>query len=262
MTSGMTDGLWALTEKEKQTLRLMVRGHDAKSIARSLDLSVHTINERLRDARRKMAVSSSREAARLLLEAEGTPDTAPPHFLGDRLLGADAAPVEADQDEAPVVGVGPVDRRRPILPGVLLMTFVLGLLALAALPDAAPTPQSAPQSTPAAAQAHNAEVVDAARQWLALIDQDKWAESYRGTGSAFQKLNTVQVWTEVSQTMRGRFGTLQSRSLLSQEELPAPPHGYEVVKFRASYANQAQAIETVTLDRENGAWRVVGVTIE
>ncbi|WP_448537511.1 helix-turn-helix domain-containing protein [Sphingobium yanoikuyae] len=258
MTSGMTDGLWALTEKEKQTLRLMVRGHDAKSIARSLDLSVHTINERLRDARRKMAVSSSREGARLLLEAEGAPETSPPDFLGDRLLGADAAPVEADQDEAPVVGVGPADRRRPILPGVLLMTFVLGLLALAALPDAAPTPQS----TPAAAQAHNAEVVDAARQWLALIDQDKWDESYRGTGSAFQKLNTAQVWTEVSQTMRGRFGALQSRSLLSQEELPAPPHGYEVVKFRASYANQAQAIETVTLDRENGAWRVVGVTIE
>lgn len=258
MTSGMTDGLWALTEKEKQTLRLMVRGHDAKSIARSLDLSVHTINERLRDARRKMAVSSSREAARLLLEAEGAPEASPPDFLGDRLLGADAAPVEVDQDEAPVVGVGPADRRRPILPGVLLMTFVLGLLALAALPDAAPTPQA----MPAAAQAHNAEVVDAARQWLALIDQDKWAESYRGTGSAFQKLNTVQVWTEVSQTMRGRFGTLQSRSLLSQEELPAPPHGYEVVKFRASYANQPQAIETVTLDRENGAWRVVGVTIE
>ena len=46
------EGLWALTENEKQTLRLMVRGHDAKSIARSLDLSVHTINERLRDARR------------------------------------------------------------------------------------------------------------------------------------------------------------------------------------------------------------------
>ena len=64
-------GCWALTDKEKQTLRLIVRGHDAKSIARSLGLSVHTINERLREARRKMAVSSSREAARLLLEVEG-----------------------------------------------------------------------------------------------------------------------------------------------------------------------------------------------
>ena len=142
------------------------------------------------------------------------------------------------------------------------MTLVLGLLALAALPYAAPTPRSMPQSTPTTVEISNAEVVDTARQWLALIDQDEWAESYRGTGSNFQKLNTVEVWTKVSQTMRSRFGALQSRSLLSQEELPAPPHGYEVVKFRASYANQAQAIETVTLDRENGAWRVVGVTIE
>ena len=71
MSSRVEEAVLALTEKEKQTLRLMVRGHDAKSIARSLGLSVHTINERLRDARRKMAVSSSREAARLLLDVEG-----------------------------------------------------------------------------------------------------------------------------------------------------------------------------------------------
>jgi DNA-binding CsgD family transcriptional regulator len=63
VSTAANDDFWALTEREKQTLRLIVRGHDAKSIARSLDLSVHTINERLRDARRKMAVSSSREAA-------------------------------------------------------------------------------------------------------------------------------------------------------------------------------------------------------
>ena len=83
---------WALTEKEKQTLRLIVRGHDAKSIARSLGLSVHTINERLRDARRKMAVSSSREAARLLLEAEDDKAGLPtPESFGDARIGADAA---------------------------------------------------------------------------------------------------------------------------------------------------------------------------
>ena len=68
MTMAVKEGFGALTEKEKQTLRLIVRGHDAKSVARSLGLSVHTINERLRDARRKMAVSSSREAARLLFD--------------------------------------------------------------------------------------------------------------------------------------------------------------------------------------------------
>ena len=56
----MTAGFQSLTEKEKETLRLLVSGYDAKSMARHLGLSVHTINERLRDARRKMAVSSSR----------------------------------------------------------------------------------------------------------------------------------------------------------------------------------------------------------
>ncbi|MCH3124608.1 helix-turn-helix transcriptional regulator, partial [Listeria monocytogenes] len=87
----------ALTEKEKQTLRLIVRGHDAKSVARSLGLSVHTINERLRDARRKMAVSSSREAARLLLDAEGGAGLAHPDFLGDGRIGDDAIDSLDDQ---------------------------------------------------------------------------------------------------------------------------------------------------------------------
>ena len=45
----MTEGIKALTDKEKETLRLILRGHDAKSSARELGLSVHTINERLRD---------------------------------------------------------------------------------------------------------------------------------------------------------------------------------------------------------------------
>lgn len=66
----MNTAIETLTEKEKQALRLLVSGHDAKSMARQLGLSVHTINERLRDARRKLATSSSREAARVLHEAE------------------------------------------------------------------------------------------------------------------------------------------------------------------------------------------------
>ncbi|MDQ2763305.1 MAG: LuxR C-terminal-related transcriptional regulator, partial [Pseudomonadota bacterium] len=53
MTTPANESFRTLSDKEKQTLRLIVRGHDAKSIARSLGLSVHTINERLRDARRK-----------------------------------------------------------------------------------------------------------------------------------------------------------------------------------------------------------------
>lgn len=67
MAGRMTDE--ALTEREKETLRLLAAGHDAKSAAVQLGLSVHTVNERLRAARRKLGVSSSRAAARRLLEA-------------------------------------------------------------------------------------------------------------------------------------------------------------------------------------------------
>jgi DNA-binding CsgD family transcriptional regulator len=67
----MRDGVEALSDREKQTLRLLLAGHDAKSIARELGLSMHTVNERLRDSRRKLGVASSREAAPMLAGGRG-----------------------------------------------------------------------------------------------------------------------------------------------------------------------------------------------
>ncbi|MBM6576120.1 DUF4019 domain-containing protein [Microvirga sp. SRT01] len=259
MAATVKNGVSALTEREKQTLRLIVRGHDAKSIARSLGLSVHTINERLRDARRKLSVSSSREAARLLMDAEaGVSATLHPYSTADTEMGDDVAPPVDDPDTAPIDGVGPAVRRPRIIIGVLVMTFVLGLLAIVLLPDPALTP---PRSQTAASEGVDAEVVAAARNWLVLVDASEWDESYRATGSAFRKLNTAPVWATVSQKVRVPLGTLVSRTFLSQENLPAPPSGYEVVKFRTSFANKADVVETVSRDREGGTWRVVGITI-
>ena len=266
MTYALTDmnmpveqGGWALTEKEKQTLRLIVRGHDAKSTARSLGLSVHTINERLRDARRKMAVSSSREAARLLLEVEGGDVGSPnPELFGDTGIGEDAAGARVDQASAPIGGAWRAYRPAWIIIGVFLMTLVLGLLVLAALPQVA----SEPPAIAAASDATlDAEVSNTARHFLALLDEGRWDESYQATGAGFRKVNTLQVWADVSEKVRRPLGAAISRTLLSQENLPAPPHGYEVVKFRTRFANKDGTVETVTLDREDGSWRVVGVMI-
>lgn len=71
--AGPRDGPDALSAREKQVLRLLLAGHDAKSSARELGLSVHTVNEHLREARRKLGVSSSREAARRLADTERGP---------------------------------------------------------------------------------------------------------------------------------------------------------------------------------------------
>lgn len=259
MTIPAKDAVDALSEKEKQTLRLIVRGHDAKSTARSLGLSVHTINERLREARRKMAVSSSREAARILLAAEALDLRAPaPDLFGDARIGEDlrAAPIE--QDSTLANSGGRRDRRLWIFIGAFLMTIMSGLLIVAALPQIT---VPSPSTPPAVSAAADPEVLDTARRWLALLDQSNWADSYRETGESFRKLNTADIWAAASRDARLPLGRMLSRTFVSQENLPAPPAGYEVMKFRTRFANKAEAIETVTLNREGGRWRVVGVMI-
>ncbi len=249
----MTIGLPALTTKEKEALRLLGQGHDAKSIARLLGLSVHTIHERLRDARRKLGTSSSREAARLLrdLEAEG------PENLGDKDLGA-----------SPSFGLVQPDLRQPKgrIPrplfswqtGAVTMSTVLAVFALVTLSAPTATPAADPQ---AAAAAESAPVT-AARQFLALVDANDWDGSWNAVGQAMKVLNTRAVWTEVSNKVRAQFGAPVSRALVSAEFAPAPPAGYWVVKFRARYANKADATEILSLADEGGNWRVVGITIE
>lgn len=56
----------ALNQTELEILRLLTAGHTVKTIAVRLGRSEASINERLRDARRKTGVGSSRELARLL----------------------------------------------------------------------------------------------------------------------------------------------------------------------------------------------------
>lgn len=246
----------ALTEKEKATLRLIVRGHDAKSIARTLGLSVHTINERLREARRKVAVSSSREAARLLFEAEGSGVAPGPEIVGDSEIGGAAPPRPGDEGAAPIPGAG--RRRRPWLTiGVVLMLPALTLLAFAALPqlDAPPAPSPAPM------EAGMEPAVGAAQRFLALIDQAQWGASYAATGASFHKVNSVKLWADTSQQVRAPLGAMVARTLLGAERVAAPPHGLTVVKFRTQFATKP-VTETVTLDREHGDWRVVGVALD
>lgn len=254
----MAQGYHALTEKEKQTLRLIVRGHDAKSTARHLGLSVHTINERLRDARRKLEVSSSREAARMVFETEGQH----PESVGDTQMG-EAGAVFTGQDGQDQVDTVSQGRFAWPLAGVAIMSIILGILALASLAtdDASSLASSAaPGASPVAAS--ESEAASAARAWLVLGDEARWAEGWRATAASFRRANSVERWAEVAAKVRGPLGAVRSRSLLSQESVPAPPAGVEVVKFRTDFANKAGVLETVSLAREDGTWKVVGIYLE
>ncbi len=243
----------ALTEKERATLRLLLDGHDAKSIARHLGLSVHTIHERLRDARRKMGTSSSREAARLLREIEGRS----PEWLGDKAIG-DAPPASLAQPVRQPDRQRGDWRRTGWLSGALAMTVSLALLALSAIAGSADVPTKA-QSAASTAQS---PAVHAALQWLALVDAEDWKGAFAKSGQSFRVSNTIEGWTAAVTGVRAQYGITNGRSLISSEWVPSPPNGYRIIKFRAMTSKQGLITETLSLADEGGVWRVVGIVID
>ena len=254
----MADGLQALTEKEKQTLRLLLEGHDAKSMARHLDLSVHTINERLREARRKLSVSTSKEAARLLRQREAVPQS-----LGDTRFG-DAPPAPFDEQ------AGPPSTEPPSPPkvawaigGLVMIPFLITLLALSTPGQPPQVSTQTPANQPvAAAPATESAVTRAASAFLVLLDAGNWQESWDATGQSFRSLNSVAAWQAASEQARVPLGRMLSRQLLSEADVPAPPKGYRMVRFRTDFENRRGATETVSLDREGDHWKVVGIYIQ
>lgn len=256
-SASIAGGCNTLSEKEKQTLRLIVRGHDAKSMARYLGLSVHTVNERLRDARRKLEVTSSREAARRLFNAEG----AGPQSLVDNGIGEATAPSTMENVVTAGNRQAPPQRAALIITGAVIMSIILGLLALSALNvGTAPTVATAEAGaggTPVAAS--ESGVVRTARAWLLLGDQGRWNDGWLATAASFRNLNTSAQWAAAAEKARVPLGAVITRTALSQESVPTPPDGAEVVKFRTDFASRAGVIETVSLAREGTDWKVSGI---
>jgi len=256
---GMTPAPQSLTEKEKETLRLLLQGYDAKSMARHLGLSVHTINERLRDARRKLGTSSSREAARLLRESEAPA----PELLGDKSFGA--APGAAAPHVLPQPAQRHGSRRRTgWIIGGTIMSLSLALLALSSMSGSglAPTLPLTTAATVSPTPASEAAAVEAAQKFMAMVDRDDWTASWQATHKSFQLLNTVEWWAQASQKVRGEVGTVRSRELATVNFTAAPPSGQWQVTFKASYSKRPDATEVLSLANEGGVWKVVSIMVE
>ena len=257
--TGMTGACQALTAKEKAALRLLLEGYDAKSMARHLGLSVHTVNERLRDARRKLGTSSSREAARMLREEEG----ATPEFLADKAFGDAAVPLEAQQDLQPAQGHRNPLRTGWIFGGIAMSaTIVLAALWAMSGPGQAPAASLSSAAAVSPTPASEAAAIEAAQKFLALVDRDDWAGSWRETHRSFQLLNTVEWWAEASRKIRAELGAPQTRELATVNFTAAPPNGYWEITFRASYSRKGKVTETLSLASESGEWKVAGIAVE
>ncbi len=119
---------------------------------------------------------------------------------------------------------------------------------------------------PAYAGEAEAAAEQAARDWLAYVDEGEYISSWNGAAEAFREQIGPQAWQDAVSRARGPLGKLVSRKLRSATyttSLPGAPDGdYVVLHYDTVFENKAAAIETVTPVLENGEWRVSGYFIK
>jgi Protein of unknown function (DUF4019) len=99
---------------------------------------------------------------------------------------------------------------------------------------------------------------DRARQWLILVDDQNYPQSWSEAAKAFQSRQKANAWAQDAATRRVPLGAVASRSLKSIDL----SHGSTVViRYDTEFAHKAAAVETVTLGFENGSWSVTDYSV-
>jgi hypothetical protein len=111
-----------------------------------------------------------------------------------------------------------------------------------------------------------AQAVEAAEAWLALVDEGDYLESWNTASDLFKGAVSREQWNQSLEAVRKPLGRVIVRALESKTyttALPGAPDGeYVVLQYKTSFENKASAVETITpmLDRD-GHWRVSGYYI-
>ena len=100
---------------------------------------------------------------------------------------------------------------------------------------------------------------DRARQWLVLVDDKNYAQSWSDASKGFQAKQKTDAWATQEAANREPLGAVASRDLKSIDIGKA---NLAVIHYDTVFAHKAQAVETVTLTFGNGGWSVTGYSIE
>lgn len=105
--------------------------------------------------------------------------------------------------------------------------------------------------------------VAAAEEWLTMVDDGKYVQSWKEAAQYFKNAVKQEQWEQSLQAVRNPLGKLISREVKSKTytiSLPGAPDGeYVVIQFKSSFENKKSAIETVTPMMDKDAkWRVSG----
>ena len=111
------------------------------------------------------------------------------------------------------------------------------------------------------------QAVKVAESWLELVDRGEFDKSWQEAAAYFQQAVGRERWQQTLVAVRRPLGEVGSRELLEatfKSSLDGAPDGsYVVIRFKTSFSNKVDALETITpmLDPD-GQWRVSGYFIK
>ena len=144
-----------------------------------------------------------------------------------------------------------------------ITAFSALLLMLAGCTVSFPPPQQADLPEPSAGSpSQQAEAAAAAREYLAMIDIGDYDETWERSGSALRDTTNRFVWTNMLKATRRSLGIDADRQVdgSTQPDAGVPVGEYVLVQFKSKSGN-ATATEKVVMQREQGAWKIVGYFI-
>jgi len=137
------------------------------------------------------------------------------------------------------------------------MFFRFTVIALLLLGAAVPANAQPPKRAPVTAATPAPD--DRARQWLVLVDDKNFPQSWKDAGKAFQTRQTADAWANDANNKRVPLGAVASRDLKS---IDLSRNNVAVIRYDTSFAKKTGTVETVTLTFENNGWAVTNYSVE
>ena len=224
-----------LTARELEVLRLLAAGHTVKTIAARLGGSETSINERLRTARRKTGVGSSRELARLL-DVQKTCDK--------NIDLPNARSVGKDREHTAAIGVRGSK-------GMIVMLITIPLAAAGLMVAAAPSADRAAAPTAVASAA--SAPLPLAGSWSLDTSQMPASERPQRVTIAFQAAQDGK-WTTRVEIVAPDGSSRHSESTAALDGVPVPITGN--MAFIDSVALRQPAPDTLVMTLGKAGARV------
>jgi hypothetical protein len=109
------------------------------------------------------------------------------------------------------------------------------------------------------------EASTAGQKWLALVDDQKYEESWNQAASMFRDQVKQEAWVVSLKRFREPLGALVSRTSsrvdFAKTLRGAPDGDYAIIHYTTVFQNKSDVTERLTLVKEDGRWQAAAYAI-